>query len=145
MCVKNNWIKTIFFHLPVNEASHQHKILLGINGLYKVYVTGGPENLNKQKLMTQGTGLEKYSSWTWTQSRIKYSNKRVNNEIMCTPVNCCQFLTTFLIHLLTRLLESQVSISSLSERLIATCRDTGAGVIGNYSWQRSWISSESMT
>ena len=54
--------------------------LMGNGRHYKVYVTGGPENLNKQKLMTQGTTwTEKYSNWTRTQNRIKYSNKRVNN------------------------------------------------------------------
>ena len=72
----------------------------------------------------------------------------IKGSIMCTF--SCQklsILTTFSnFHLLTRLLESQVSVSLLlSQRSIATCRDTGAGVIGNYSWLWSRIFSWSMT
>ena len=81
-------VQSSFTSLSLKQAINIENCLalMGIRH-YKVYVTGGPENLNKQKLMTQSSRNGKYFNPTWIPKyhmipvkikNIKH-NKKVNN------------------------------------------------------------------
>ena len=109
-------VQSSFTSLSLKQAINI-KNCLALMGIrhYKVYVTGGPENLNKQKLMTQSSRNGKYFNPTWIpkyhmipvnrwKSRISSTIKR---SIICTSSSQkLSMLTTFSDqHLLTPLLE----------------------------------------